>query len=418
MRFLHISDIHLGFPQYQLLERTKDFGRAWASVLSKYAIENPVDFVLICGDFFHKRNADPMALNHAVGGLNMLRERGIPVVAIEGNHDQTIDNESQYSWIRSLKDWGLIKLLEPEMKNGKADYQEWDEVKKNGSFIDIGRARIFGSRWYSSSANATIPLLVDGIKENGRENAFQILMLHTDVEGYTNSRHHIAALSMSALKELKSVTHYVALGHTHKRIEIENWAFNPGSLEACTIDEYREERGAFLVEIDDENKVNAKFVRDYQQRRFNRLFFDVSGLAKTQEVTEGIIEQVKREVSPRQSRESEPIVEITLRGHLGFQTSLLELDEIRAKVNELTQALQVRVKNNTVPVEYAIAAGLSQTATREERERHVIEGLVTQNNQFKHRATEMAEVVIGTKKMILGEEDAEKILDFISMKTA
>ena len=130
MKFLHLSDIHLGFPQYQLPERTKDFGRAWASVLTKHAIAEKVDFVLLCGDFFHKRNADPIALNHAVAGLNALRDNGIPIVAIEGNHDQTIDNESQYSWIRSLREWGLIKLLEPEAENGKVIYQAWDEEKK------------------------------------------------------------------------------------------------------------------------------------------------------------------------------------------------------------------------------------------------------------------------------------------------
>ena len=243
-------------------------------------------------------------------------------------------------------------------------------------------------------------------------------MMHTDIEGYTNSRHHIAALSMAALQELKAVTDYVALGHTHKRIEIDNWAFNPGSLEACTIDEYREERGAFLVEIDENNNFTSKFIRDYHQRPFHRIYFDVSGLAEANEVTNGVLAQVKREISAKEAAAAAPIVEVTLRGHLGFQTSLLPLEEIRIRVNEITEAMQVRVKNNTVPIEYAVAAGLDEKASRAERERYIIEGIVAQNNLYKDRRQEIAEVVIGAKKMILGDEDAEKILDFISLKTS
>ena len=59
-------------------------------------------------------------------------------------------------------------------------------------------------------------MLTKAIKENRREGAFHILLLHTDVEGHQT--HPIPALSLANLKELKSVTDYVALGHTHKAL--------------------------------------------------------------------------------------------------------------------------------------------------------------------------------------------------------
>src|ERR671916_13872 len=108
MKFLHISDIHLGFNQYQLEERTADFGRAWADVLVNYAIKNQVDFVLICGDFFDKRVPTPQAYDQAYSGLATLHAHNIPAVAIEGNHDETQDTESEYSWLRSLRNSGLL----------------------------------------------------------------------------------------------------------------------------------------------------------------------------------------------------------------------------------------------------------------------------------------------------------------------
>src|SRR4051812_47372697 len=88
MKFLHLADIHLGCRRYNLEERTKDFFRAWRDVIEKHAIPQKIDFMLIAGDFFDRRNIDPQAMNHAMAGLKLLKEHDIPVVVIEGNHDQ------------------------------------------------------------------------------------------------------------------------------------------------------------------------------------------------------------------------------------------------------------------------------------------------------------------------------------------
>src|SRR2546423_6130163 len=112
MKFLHIADIHLGCRRYNLEERTKDFFRAWQDVIINHAIANRVDFVLIVGDLFNSRKVDPQAMSHAMAGLELLKEAGIPVVAIEGNHDQR-EAISDFSWLRSLSQWGFLYLLEP-----------------------------------------------------------------------------------------------------------------------------------------------------------------------------------------------------------------------------------------------------------------------------------------------------------------
>ena len=53
MKFLHISDVHLGCTRYQLNESPRDFFEAWIDVLQKYAVQEKVDFVIMGGDFFH-----------------------------------------------------------------------------------------------------------------------------------------------------------------------------------------------------------------------------------------------------------------------------------------------------------------------------------------------------------------------------
>ena len=111
-----------------------------------------------------------------------------------------------------------------------------------------------------------------------------------------------------------------------------------------------------------------------------------------------------------------PIVEITLRGHLGFPNSLLELTKIREEVQKMTNALHVRLKNHTVPIEYGVATDLEEDVSREKLERRVIEDLIIRDNRYKLRAVEMAEAVVGAKRMALSDESAEKIVDFIALK--
>src|SRR6476659_3965460 len=148
MKFLHIADVHLGCTRYQLPESPRDFFDAWMDVLRRYGIEEKVDFVLMCGDFFHKKAVPPETMNYAVEGLTMMQRAGIPVVAIEGNHDQR-PTDNEFSWLRSLSRWGLVKLLEPtrvelsgsEEIEAKAEkgttlaYKAWDDTTRRGGYF-------------------------------------------------------------------------------------------------------------------------------------------------------------------------------------------------------------------------------------------------------------------------------------------
>lgn len=419
IKFLHISDVHLGCRRYNLEERTRDFFRAWYEVVTKHAVPNEVDFVLIAGDFFDRRQIDPQTMNHAIAGLQILKDAGIPVVVIEGNHDRR-DSVSPYSWMRSFCQAGLLMLLEPakgEEGDAPIALVPWDEERREGTYVDIAGARIYGTHWYGTTTGVAVSLLADAIRRQRDPKLFHILMLHTDVEGQMNRP--IPALPVEKLKELRASVDYVALGHTHKRFEIDNWAFNPGSLEACSIDEAREERGIYLVEVDDERRVRAEHIRDYFQRPFQRLSFDLSGLETADAVRDGVMEKLRREARGWTKAEADaderpaPIIEISLRGHLGFKNSLLELPRIRDEARELTGALHVLVKNQSVPVEYAVAADLDPDVTRAERERRIVADLIARNNRWRERADEMADLVLQAKKLALSDEAPADILKHI-----
>jgi len=414
MKFLHIADVHLGCTRYQLAESPRDFFDAWIDVLRRYAIGEQVDFVIMCGDFFHKRSVPPETMNYAVEGLTMMREAGIPVITIEGNHDQK-HTDSEFSWLRSLAAWGLVKLLEPQLIDGKMTYEPWDETTKKGGYIDIGSARIFGSDWYGASGNWAIPMLTGAIKGNRRAGAFHILMLHTDVEGH--QMHPIPALSLDALKELKTAVEYVGLGHTHKHYEIDNWAFNPGSIEITNISEFRETRGVFIVGVDNENNVSAQHIEDYHFRPFQQLAFQVTGYADAKVITEDVLNMIRTEARVAEADKPEPIIEIALRGQLGFPNSLLEIQKIRDETISITGALHVRIKNHTVPADYLDTPESDDDTGRERLERRVIEDLIVRDNRYKTRTEDISDAVIGAKRMALGDEEPQKIAEFISLKT-
>jgi DNA repair exonuclease SbcCD nuclease subunit len=417
-RFLHIADVHLGIKRYNLPDRTGDFFRAWCEVIERYALGRHVDFVLIAGDLFDRRLVEPQAANHAMAMLMKLAEARIPVIVIEGNHDQH-EATSRFSWLRSFSQWGYIKLLEPHWEDGAAEMREWDEESKKGSYIDIADARIFGSNWYGATTGNVLPTLAQAALDKKREGATNIMLLHSDVEGQLN--HKVQnALSIAKLVTMREAVDYLALGHTHKRFEIQGWAYNPGSLEACSVDEVEAQRGAFLVEVDG-LQIKTEFVeagKDFYQRSFKRIPYEVGGGEDPEAVRAEILEALRKAClgANEVADESKPVIELTLRGQLGFKNSLLRLDKLKEQAIEELNPLGLIINNKTIPKELAVAVGLGRDVPRSERELRVIEDLIKQDSRFSPRAAELASLVVEAKRMALENEAPEKILHLIEMR--
>lgn len=422
-KFLHIADIHLGISRYRRFgtaDRTRDFYKAWSDCIQRYALNEQVDFVLIAGDFFDTRRVEPQAMNHAMFCLMKLKDAGIPVIAIEGNHDQR-ETTNNFSWLRSLANWGFIKLLEPFYEDdGTVKFREWDDDVRKGSFIDIdtpdGGFRIFGTTWYGTTVTRQLPVLVDEVRQHRCDDRFNVLLLHTDVEGQINRP--IPALPVAKINELKSVVDYLALGHTHKNFELDGWVYNPGSLEACSVDEYANVRGAYLVEVKD-GKHEAQLMRDYYQRPFVRFRFEVSGRATPEELHDALFAQLRSEVTPHDPEDDSllaPVLEVTLTGQLGFKSSLLELNRLRDEIREEFQPFLCMARDLTVPVEYAVATGSTEHHSRADRERRVIESLIARDARFQLQASEMTELTLEAKRLALAEEQPEKIVALLEQR--
>ena len=414
-KFLHLADIHLGIRRYRSEDRTRDFFLAWQDVIDRYAIAEKVDFVLIAGDFFDARKVEPQAMNHAIAGLDKLRNAGIPVVAIEGNHDCR-EAESSFSWMRSLSQWRFLHLLEPAYEAGEVSLQPWNESERRGSYIDIAGVRIFGSLWYGSTVGQALGPLIDAVARHTDERLYPVLMLHTDVEGQLNRP--IPALPVARLAELRSTIRYLALGHTHRNFEIDGWVYNPGSLEACSIDEYFNERGAYLVETG-RDWHRAELKRVYRQRPIVRHSLDVTSHPTPEDVYAALMTSLRSagmnaSIPPEGSVAPVlPVLEVTLRGQLGFSASKLELNRYREEIHRVFNPLLVILRNLTLPVELVVGLGLSEQTSRAERERRVIEDLLAREVQYRDRASSLAGLILETKRLALASEAPERILELI-----
>jgi DNA repair exonuclease SbcCD nuclease subunit len=414
-RFLHISDIHLGIKRYNLPDRTGDFFRAWQEVIERYAIGRRVDFVVIAGDLFDRRNVDPQAANHAMLMLRKLEAARIPVLVIEGNHDSH-EFTSRFSWLRSFSQWGYMRLLEPQWVDGRPALAPWNEESASGSYIDIGDARIFGSIWFGTTVGQALPMMAEAVGKNRRQGATNILLLHSDIEGQV-ARQVQSALELSKLALLRDKVEYLALGHTHRKFDIEQWAFNPGSLEACNVDEVMVERGAYLVETDGP-EIKTEFFSagaDYYQRPFKRIEYQARSQDEPDLVRQEILDFLRQECASIDDEDElrRPIIELTLRGQLAFKNSLLRLDKIKEQVIEELRPLGLIISNKTVPKQLAVALGLGRDTPRSERELKVIEDIIRSDPRFGHRAREFAALVVEAKRLALEGEGPEKILRLV-----
>ena len=112
----------------------------------------------------------------------------------------------------------------------------------------------------------------------------------------------------------------------------------------------------------------------------------------------------------------QPIIEITLRGQLGFPNSLIEMQKIRDVTKSIAGALHVRIKNHTVPADYLDTSDSGGDEDRERLERRVIEDLIFRDNRYKSRQSDISDAVIGAKRMALSDDEPQKIAEFIALK--
>ena len=237
LRFLHCSDIHLGrrpigSPNSPYSSaRYEDYFSAFDYVVD-WAVQNKPDAFFITGDLFDKRDINPDTLARTQSILSRLKENGIRVLAIEGNHDKSFS--ANESWLRFLHETEYLELLCPVQS-------EKDIVFPN---VSIEGIKVFGLGYPGFMAEEMI-LKASSFLE-GKDN---IILIHT---APGNDNFIPGLVSPEVLKILRSKVIYVGGGHLHSQLAFpleEPFFFVPGSLEYWDVWE-RDSKGFYVFDTE------------------------------------------------------------------------------------------------------------------------------------------------------------------------
>ncbi|MDX2097389.1 MAG: DNA repair exonuclease [Leptolyngbyaceae cyanobacterium bins.59] len=409
-RFLHLSDVHLGLDRYGSPERTRDFFEAFKDALKKYAIDAAVDFVLIVGDLFDDRNLLPPTLNQAQVCLQMLQEAGIPVLAIEGNHDNH-PYGTETSWLRYLAEWGYLILLEPQedARDETLIYEPWTPETRRGGYIDLDcGVRVLGSRWYGPAAPRAIERLAVGIRHLPPDPPYTVMMFHHGLKDQI--ARYTGALDYKDLLPLRQAgVDYLALGHIHKNYAVEGWVFNAGSVEANSIAENQQQtpRGVYLVELSP-GEIQADLKQDYYQRPIFRLSLEAHKDQTEEDLIQAALTHIQAKNQSGQFRDA--LVELRIQGQVGFNRLNLNLRELESQLKQLTEALVFRLRYEVKGTEYEtpIVFPGPWPPPRSAIETQVFTDLLAAHSAYCEQATQLTPGLMELKDKILEQEsDAE-----------
>jgi DNA repair exonuclease SbcCD nuclease subunit len=394
-RFVHAADVHLGYEQYNLPERAADFARAYVAMV-EHARDVRADFVLIAGDLFHRSSADAWMLKQATFGLTLLREAGIPVVAIEGNHD-TQHARKHLSWMEYLCDQELLVLLNIEIApNGHKSLVPFGTEDRRGTWIDVAGARIYGMKYYGA-ATARFLNEIQADVEPGPD-GYTIMMLHAGMQGQVPHLH--GGLTMGQIAGLRPAVDYLALGHVHRRLA-DDWVFNPGSLETNSMEEIGWPHGFFDVEVDPGAEVKHRVipVETPGLRPFHRIGVHTEG----DETLETFVARSEKAIADEHEVPEQSVLEIDLSGVAGFRRQEVPVERLRGAAESRFSPLVVRVRNNLVPPG-PVAVRHGERMKRPELERGVVEQMVYQDVEYRDRAAAWTSLILDVKNMAANRE--------------
>ncbi len=230
MRLVHLSDLHLGFRQYQRLtpgginQREADVAATVQRAIAQIVALSP-DLIVVGGDVFHTVRPSNPAILHAFRSFSTLHDRlpDAPIVMVAGNHDAPRTSET-----------GCILRLFREI----------------GVHVADAKAELFTfpSRSLAVLAVPDVPGIdrppltpPDGFDHT-------VLLMHGEVAGLLPA--HAAPTDRATIEIRTEELHaerwsYIALGHYHVYREVAPRAFYSGSLDYTSSNpwgELREER--------------------------------------------------------------------------------------------------------------------------------------------------------------------------------
>jgi len=368
--FVHTSDLHLGYSQYGLEARRKDFDKVFAEIVDK-TIELKPDFMIIAGDLFHHARPSNVTLENSIKSFKRLRDAGIPVLTVDGSHDSA-PNTITGTILNPLDSAGLVYYLPRH---------------EDACWRKPGYCYVYGVPNYRTrhKTEEALPAFMEKNRPTPEPDISNIFVFHAAVDLPNVNPPYIEAETPPEL--LPDGFDYYAAGHIHKRF---SGKFKTGILaysgctETVSYDEAELKKGFFHVRVNDKGMFSQEFIELSSPRRFVVLEHEFSG-ATSVKITEMIVQLVKSA-----DKEGTVIIPV-LKGVLPAEASRAEVDVARIR-GATEKALLVH------PVIL-----LKESAVSEEIARSIFE------SAFKDLKTKAFEYFLQIFNERYSKEEAEKV---------
>ena len=235
MLIVHLADTHLGHRHLHYVDsegrnlREQDIFDAFRTAIGAIIDLRPAA-VVHAGDFFDSYHPSTGALNVALDGLTELREAGIPLVAIAGNHSTPRQRNTEH----------VFALLD---RFGSHHFI-WAEPKT----VRIGELAVHGVPHCHDAATLAEQLRA---AKPDREAAYNVLATHGGFEALSQvgtGEPGSVTLDPELLEEASEFD-YIALGHLHIAQPVRLNAFYSGSLERLTFADTAPSKGFAVVDL-------------------------------------------------------------------------------------------------------------------------------------------------------------------------
>lgn len=237
MLISHISDIHLGYSQFNLLEREQDIYDAFEEAVNK-SISEHAELVILAGDIFHTPRPGGSSIIELANELKKLKEASIPVYFILGEHDINRIKEVPVPYLfNNLKLANRLEENQP-IRQGVITLFGFDKERRSSIESLLQRFHL------------SEQLAMQYKELYGSKNNKNILVLH---QGLVDFNKFAGELNSA---DLPKGFDYYAMGHYHDHIEERPTHLDggliayPGSLDLTPSEGIKEvDKGFFLTDL-------------------------------------------------------------------------------------------------------------------------------------------------------------------------
>ena len=242
IRVFHLADTHLGFSAYRKLDpdginqREKDIYETFTSIVD-YIIDSRPDLVIHAGDLFDSVRPTNRAISVALEQLIRLSKASIPTIIISGNHETP-----------KLRETGHIFRLFEHLDNIYPVYKDVAEIH----YFDIKGKKIAVHAVPHCREQKQFTEILKGINPDPSVD-YNILVTHGAVQSIREFRMNEFNEYIIPISLIEKKFDYVALGHFHRYVIIQDGIVYSGSIERMSFSEANEDKGIIELNLSLEN---------------------------------------------------------------------------------------------------------------------------------------------------------------------